>query len=241
VGGRVLTLDRALDRLLHRRADLAAFLAGGAAHLDVSPEDLATLRTADPAQLERTAARIRRDLLARRHRGSSTLAELYPRTVDAWRAANPDCADLTALADAFLESPSGDAYRELDRSGSALSLEEAFYRFAEERALGEGKAREAEFLAAMVRALVTTPSPGFALPRELRRCPGGVFAVSTRATTPALFAAVDGRVLQGAITPFLAELLVADDPPAELAARHGVDAAVLSASLAQLRALRLHA
>jgi len=94
----------------------------------------------------------------------------------------------------------------------------------------------------MMKGLLVSPSPTFTLPSCIRCVPAGFFAVTSRGA-PALYAAVRGRLITGPLTPFLAELLTGDGgraaAPSQIAARHGVDAGVLSASLDRLRALGL--
>lgn len=234
----MISLDQALDRLLHRRSYREAFLAGHHALLDLAPADLAALATLDREQLRLSAEGVREDLLARVHRGSGGLRALYPRTLAAWREAHPDDDDLRELLFTFMESAPFARYHELPFAGPGLCLEEAFHRFAEERALGDARVREDEFLTAMVKALLLSPRPAFTLPAEIRSAPAGHFALGTRGE-PALYAAVQGRLLLGPLTPFLAALLDAPACAEEAAQRHGVSAAVLEAAQAQLAALGL--
>lgn len=228
----MISLDVALDRLLHKPSVLAAFLARGPAALDVSPEDAAALATIDTAELASTARQILGSIFNSSQRGSGDLLALYPRTF----AAN--AGTLEQLAAAFLESHAFDAYRDVPFAGAGCCSEEAFYRFAEERGLGEPAAREGEFLAAIIKALVVCPDPDFIVPAEVQRAPGGRFAVATRAE-PTLYAALGGRYVTGPITPFLAELLRSPDAAAEVARRHGVATEVLVAALEHLAGLGL--
>lgn len=234
----MIPLDRALDRLLHHRSYLRAFLADRTDLLDVSAEDLLALRSIDKAQLRKAADRVRDDLLQRKHRGSGGLSAMYPCTIGAWKSAHPEDADLHELLSAFMESGPFDNYRELPSAGLGLSLEEAFFRFCEAEAIGDGATRQREFLTAMMKALVVSPCPGFLLPAMIRRVEEGFFAVGARAE-PALYAAVRGRLTIGPITPFLSDLLTSSDSPVEVARRHDVAPAVLEASLAQLAAMGL--
>ena len=102
----------------------------------------------------------------------------------------------------------------------------------------EARVREEEFLTAMVKALLLSPRPAFTLPAEIRRAPAGHFALGTRGE-PALYAAVQGRLLLGPLTPFLAALLDAPARAEEAAQRHGVSPAVREAACAELAALGL--
>ncbi len=228
----MISLDVALDRLLHKPSVLAAFLARGPAALDVSAEDAAALATIDTAELAATARQILTSIFKSSQRGSGDLLALYPRTF----AANGGTRE--QLAAAFLESRAFDAYRDVPFAGAGCCLEEAFYRFAEEHGLGEPVVREGEFLAAIIKALVVCVEPDFIVPAEVLRAPGGSFAVTTRAE-PTLYAALGGRYVTGPITPFLAELLRSPDAAEEVARRHGVAPEVLVASVEHLTGLGL--
>jgi hypothetical protein len=234
VGG-VITLDVAIDRLLHKPAVLAEFLGRGPAALGLDAADADALDQIDRGQLVRTAAHIRGQILHRQQRGSGSLLNRFPRTIAAFAG-----ADLDGLAGEFLGSAQFDDYREVPFAGLGRSLEECFFRFAEARGLGEAAVREQEFLSAILRALVVNPDPDFSVPAEVRRAPGGYFAVSVR-SGPTLFAALGGRFVTGALTPFLAALLVSPETPDEVARRHAVTGPVLAASLVQLVELGLRA
>jgi hypothetical protein len=234
----VIGLDTALDRLLHRRSYREAFLAGRLDALDLSAEDREALTTIDPDALVREAASVQQDLLRREHRGCGGLLSLYPRTIAAWREAHPSDPDLVELLSRFMESDAFDAYREIPFAGQGLSLEEAFHRFCEAEEVGSPEAREEELLTATMKALLSSPHPDFSLPAAVLEAEGGFFAVG-RHGGPKLYAAVSGRLLIGALTPFLAELLLSSDSPEEIARRHGVAPAICDASLAQLGALGL--
>lgn len=210
-----MTLDHALDRLLHDAAFRAAFLAGAA--LDLEADDLDALRCIDPAELESAAAAVRRDLMSRGHRGSGGLAAVFPQTVAAWQPQE---------LDRFLASSAYAAYRQVPFAGEGACLEEAFYRFCEAEHIGDAVTREHEFLAAMLRALAVSPDPAFALPPEIRRVTGGFLAIATRGA-PTLFLAAHGRLVIGELTPFLAELVLAPEEAIAIAARHGVATEVM--------------
>jgi hypothetical protein len=235
----VIGLDDALDRLIHRRSWREAFLAGRTEALGLVDEDLEALASLSPEELEREAASVREDLLRRRHRGSGTLRDLYPRTLAAWTVAHPDDADFVELLSRFMESGAFEGYREIPFAGRGLCLEEAFYRFCEAEEIGEAADREAEFLGAMIKAVLTSPDPDFTLPAELHATAQGFFAVAERGAEPRLFAAVARRMITGALTPFLADLLLRDENPTCVAERHGVSGAVAEAALAKLAALGL--
>ncbi len=219
-----MTLDQALDRLLHDAGYRAAFLAG--ATLDLAPDDLDALRCLDPVELESAAAGVRRDLMTRGYRGSGGLAAVFPRTLAAWEQ------DL----DGFLASPAYAAYREVPFAGAGTCLEEAFYRFCEAENIGDAVTREHEFLGAILRALAVSSDPAFTLPPEIRRVPGGFLAIASRGA-PMLYLAVHGRLITGELTPFLAELVWEPEEAVAIAARHGVADDVLHEAQHQLAAL----
>lgn len=246
----MITLDLALDRLLHKRAYRQAFLDDDQHALDLSDDDRRALATIDRRQLVLAAERVASETLSRKHRGCGSLLDLFPQTIAAWHRSHeaeqapgprlPSQRSERALSFAFLDSEAFDGYREHPYAGLGLSLEEAFYRFCEAENVGEPIVREREMLAAIIRALSITPTAEMRWPDGLRRTPDGqgVFAVSSRGT-PMLFAAVGGRFVTGEITPFLADLLSSTGPPEIIAARHGVGAPVLAASEETLRSLGL--
>jgi len=133
----MISLDQALDRLLHDRSYRSAFLAERFDALDLAPDDLDALGSIDRQQLVRTAERVAKDLIGRKHRGSGGLLELYPNTLGA------DRLDETVYR--FLESAAFQDYRELPFAGDGISLEEAFFRFCEAEGIGEPAVREQEF------------------------------------------------------------------------------------------------
>jgi hypothetical protein len=234
----VISLERALEGLLHRRSYRSAFLEGRLDALDLSPEDRDAVASLDPEQVVRMAELTREHLMRREHRGSGGLIALFPRTIQAWRAAHPDDPELHELSSSFMESDPFERHRELPFAGPGLSLEEAFYRFCEIAAIGDPAAREQEFCAAIVKALLLSPNPDFTLPEEVRSGPAGRFALSLR-KEPLLFAATRGRYVEGPITPFLADLLLFPGSRQELAFQHGVSPSVLEASTRQLVSLGL--
>jgi uncharacterized protein (UPF0276 family) len=174
-------------------------------------------RRLDRAQLDEAARGVLRLVRERVHRGVGAIAEWYPRTLAAWRAAHPHDADLEELATRFCASPHCASWRELDALAPGISIEEALYRFFDEHDVGDAATREDEFLGTVVRALAVTPDARFVWPSALRRAPGGCFAV-TRALV--LHAAVEGRYLRGPLTPLVAAILegaATSTPPPDVA------------------------
>lgn len=231
-------LDGALYRLLHHRSVRARCRVGRWEVLGLAEPDQAVVMAVDWQQLEQVATAVREELLGRQYRGSGSLRTLYPRTLQAWQDGNPNDPELSELMSRFMESAPYDDYQEVPHSDSAPSLEEAFFHFCAASAIGEKAILEDEFLTAMAQALVVSPRPGFAVPAQFRRVRAGWVAVSA-ASVPRVYAAVNGRLVVGDISPFLAELIVGTTPPEEIARRHGEDAAALPATLAELSALGL--
>ena len=234
----MMSLDQVLDRLLHDSAYRGALLRGEVAELGLRPEDRDAVVAIDLVELERTARNVRDDLLNRKHRGTGGLRELFPGTLEAWRVARPADNELAELLDAFMCSLPFRQHREIPYAGEGLSLEEAFFRFAEIHDIGDAALREQEFLNAMVRALAVSPRATFSIPRELKACPGGYFAIASRGS-PMLYAATRGKLVCGPITAFLAALLANEDDARTVARRHGVDSATLEAALHELALLDL--
>jgi hypothetical protein len=174
------------------------------------------------------------DLVSRKHAGSGSLLDLYPRTIEAFRRLHGEADDATLeLAYSFMDSAAFDEYREFPHAGAGATLEESFYRFAEAEDLGDPVAREAEFLAAMAKLMCANPRIDARLPTELRKAAKGHFAVSARGA-PVLYGALLGRFVTGPLTPFLAELLVTSADREKTAERHRVSKSVLAESLRRL-------
>ncbi len=146
--------------------------------------------------------------------------------------------EIHELLHTFLESEAYRGYREVPHAGLGACLEEAFFDFVEARDIGDAAVREEEFLVAMSKALALCANPGFRIPACMNKVPTGYAAVTTR-SRPILCAAVGGRVVRGAITPFLAALIEMPDAADELAERYGVTDDILTASLARLRGMGL--
>jgi hypothetical protein len=217
-------LEQALAALLYDEQARARLCAGRAA----DPRFAAL--AAD--ELEEMAWAVRRMVRGRAHRGTGGLETWYPRTLDAWRAAHPDDGELDALLTRFCASPACRAWSEL---GGGISLEEAFYRFFVEAGVGSPEVAEDELGGAVVRALAIAPDARFEWPANVRRAPGGCYAV-TRARM--LHAALDGTYVHGPVTPLVAELLEGE-PPGEVGRRHALSPRDIGAVMAALRAKRL--
>jgi hypothetical protein len=156
----MMTVDIALDRLIHRRSCRAAFLAGNGVP-GLSDAHLSDLGSIDARALNELGARVATDR-ARRH-GEAKSRRSHPQTIDAFRArpAPGDGDALQELAFAFMESPAFDAYREVPHAGRGLSLEEAFLPLRRGRRHRRPGRSGNEFLAAW-------PSPVREPPRRPR-------------------------------------------------------------------------
>ena len=228
-----MTLDEALCALLYRRSFREDFVRGERTGL--SGEDVRALETLDLDELEAAARLACRALLERQHRGVGTLMDAFPETIDAWTRAHPG----RALDELAVELADGPAFATCStvEACPGISLEEAFFRFAEDSAIGEPEVRLRELAVAIVRSLVVTPRPFFELPEMVRAAPRGHFAVLDRG--PTLVAALDGRLLIGPVTPFLAAALAHPETADELAPRFGVTRTDAQAAMAELRGMGL--
>ncbi len=174
----------------------------------------------------------------RAYDGDDMLLEAYPRTIEAWRRANPRCA-LEDLMAAFVESPHFDASSQVPTSRNAISLEEAFFRFCEERSIGDHETRKAECARALIRRLVDTPLPLFQLPNFVCTAPRGYFAILQEDGGMTLCAAIEQRFVTGRVTAFLADLLTSRERPSLVAMRFDVSSAELAATCTVLRRMGL--
>jgi hypothetical protein len=232
-----VSLEIALERLLFDGAFREGFLRGETAGSSLSEDEIAALRTIDREQLVSASRLVCEGILRRSHRGTGSLLDAFPRTIEAWRRAHPDL-DLDALADELTSSPQFGSYRALPTCEDRMSLEEIFFRFAEEREIGEPATRLSECASAILCALAITPSPSFAVPAFLRRGPAGYFTILGR-EEPTLLAAIGNRFVRGQITPFLAALLTRDEPPEQVATQFGVASSDLAPLLEKLSELGL--
>ena len=231
------TLDRALDRLLHNSALRARWIAGEAV-FDLDDDDREALRCVDGAQLDAMAALVRDEVWRRTHRGTGALGELFAETVAAWRAKAPDDARCERMVDRFVASEAFARHRALPYAGEGCSIEEAFFAWCTDEGIGDDAVREREFLSAMARALTMCPAPEFQVPAVFRRVARGWCAVSSGAT-PVLYAALDGRCVTGAVTPFVGALARGAERVEVIAERYGVEAEACEAVVRELRTLGL--
>lgn len=234
-----MTLDRVLEALMFRRSFRRRFVSGERAALGIASKDETDLASLDLDELESAARLACRAVLERSHRGVGSILDSFPRTIEAWRAARGD-ADLDDLAAELAES---DAFREWSPANAGEApgppIEDVFRVFCEQSAgHAVGALARAECAAAVVRALVVTPRPSFAIPSYLRVAPRGIYSIIHRDGSDFLVAALDGRLVTGALTPVLGEILRADDPTAT-AARLEADGTGGRPAADELRALGL--
>ena len=207
----MISLHEALDRLLHHRGYRQAFLDDRWEELDLDPTDWPHLETIDRTQLQRAAAGIAKDLLARKHRGCGGLAVAFEKSLAHWQEAQGKHADIEELIYRFLESPAYDDYKELAVGEPGLCVEEAFYRFALREGIGPRAMLEREYLTAGIKAVSMEPAHAFRLPAGLRRRGRLLFAVQYEdETDPTLFASVAGQFIHGKVSPLVAGLIEAE-------------------------------
>jgi uncharacterized protein (UPF0276 family) len=183
--------------------DLDACLRGVATE---RPGPLATL--ADD-ELDAAAATWRAMVRDHAHRGTGRLADAFPRCVAAWRALHPDDEALDGLFARFLASPAIAAWRQQPGLEGGACLEACFAAFVAAEGLASPLVREEELLTAVLCALTVAPEPAFTPPPAVRRAPRGWFALSS-AEPPVLHAAIDGRYVNGPVTPGVAAILRGD-------------------------------
>ena len=174
---------------------------------------------------------VRHMVLERRYRGSGGLSDWFPLTLLGWHEAHPADDSLETLKSAFCASEACRAWRE----PYGISLEEAFFRFFSDQAVGESATREEELAAAIVRSLAVTPRSRFVWPSMLRTAPGGCFTLTSGLV---LHAALGGKVHHGPVTPLVAALLEGQTLEA-VAHRFGASAGDVESVMQALRALGL--
>ncbi len=160
------------------------------------------LARTDLRQVQRTAARLTTDVLARRRRGAVPLTEAFAGSV----AALP-IATHGDLATRFCASRWFAAHGEVPDRADQLSAEEAFYRFLCDEQIGRPELRLAEFADAMISALAVQDRAAFSVPSEIERAPFGYFALVEVSGRCLLFAAARDRVVRGPIDPTTAEVV----------------------------------
>lgn len=223
-------LDDVLERLLTSSRDRAAFLAEGPSALVVDAADQRAINVIDRSQLTQAARKLVADLLKRQYRGAGGLTEAFPDTF----AADDDP---TALVQRFVGSAAYRGYREIPWAGLGRCLEQAFYDFAEAEDLGDPTIRQREAYLAVIKAIATSPNPGFAIPSFVQTLAQGFVTFTDRGATPTMAGVVRGRLISGAVTPLIVDLVQAIHPRDTVATRHGVGEGVVEATLTRLRAL----
>ena len=204
-------LDAALYALLFDAEARAAFFAGDLARFELTAEDEAALVDVHREQLASAASLAREHVFARRQRGSGSLAEVFRETIDDWKACHPESVE-AELESEFVASNEFRACHMTASTPASSSLEEAFYRFAEARGIGEPATRLRECAMGLLRGLAAMGAPAFTLPTFVRRAPRGYLVVSPHG--PTLFALVGTQFVTGPITPHIAALLDPDQASA---------------------------
>ncbi len=201
----MMRIDEVLCALVYRRSFRARFRAGARTELGIDPADVDDLGALDLDELERAATLTCEGLLDRAHRGVGSLREAFPRSIGAY------CTqfDEGAVAMDFAESEAFAAFRGgLGAEAPGPPLEATFGDFLEGALAPEWQslAREERALA-VLRALLVTPAPAFAVPDWVRATPAGHCAIVRREGAPLLVAALHGRLVTGPVTPLIAEIL----------------------------------
>jgi hypothetical protein len=240
--------ERSRDRLSGEKLEeaLAALLYDESARARLRTGEAADPRFAaiDADELEEAARAVRRMVRGRTHRGTGGFETWFPRTIAAWRAAHPDDVELDDLLTRFCASPSCRTWSEL---GGGISLEEALYRFFLDEGIGSAAIANDEATGAVVRALAIAPEARFEWPANVRRAPGGCYALARGPAVllgaafgppPVLHAAIDGTYVHGPVTDLVAELLEGE-PPDVVAGRHALGPGEIDAVIAALCAKRL--
>jgi hypothetical protein len=182
-------------------------LKQGRVELDVEAADQDELAALDLLALERAATAFVRSIRRRSHRGSLSLERAFEKTIAAWRAKHPEDIELDELFTRFVESNAFERFREDGSEALGASIEEAFFRFATLEQIGTRATRETEFFVAFLVALAVVDAPRFMVPPELARCPRGHRAVAQTTEGHFLFAALDGRYVEGPVTADIARIL----------------------------------
>jgi hypothetical protein len=232
-----MSLDAALHRLLFDRTFRESFLRGDFATLGLSTNELDHLSSIDEEQLRRASRLACDGILHRSHRGTGSIVDTFPETIAAWQREHPG-AGLDVLADEFAASPHCGRYRALPTCEGAISLEEAFWRFAEDHSIGDPITRTVECATTLLKALAITHASSFALPSFVVTAPRGYFAILGQ-NPPMLLAATEGRFIRGPVTDFLAALLTSQDEPSQIAERFEVGRSDLERSRQELQRLGL--
>ncbi|ASS76606.1 hypothetical protein CIG75_17630 [Tumebacillus algifaecis] len=237
----LVTIDRALYRLLHQRTYREAFLAGRYAELGWSEQVAQAFETVDRDELTATAKQISRRLLAGDRTSSKGLRGAFGRVFQALEAAGRPALD---VVDAFVESQQYEAYREVPYAGTGICVEEAFYEFLKR---DQWFVRDEwlmcllthEFLTALLGILTVNQAPAFVVRTELlqqnavarfalQRYPRQVAdALAGRALQGDdeviwLYAATTAHFLSGPVSPLVAELLSRTEGAVEAGAEEQV-------------------
>jgi len=160
------------------------------------------LAPVDRGQLDATARRMGRDVRRRARPGCGTLEASFAASL----ATLPD-SERPALFDAFVASGHYARVRELPDAVSGEPVEQAFAAFLGEQGLGEAVTRRRERDAALIKSLAQHPEPGFVVPPQVQRGARGYYVIDSEGDDHRLTAAVDGKLIQGAVTGLIAAVL----------------------------------
>lgn len=188
-----MSLERALAQLLCDASFRARVESGDLTGLDDDARE--ALATIDEPRVRAAAAAIVREVRARRHRGVGTLEEIFGEALAHFGE--------EGRANLFVRFVSSKAFAGHGRGRT--SLEEAFARFLRDECDGcDAALIERLFLRALTRSLAVCGEPTFSVPSSVQRRARGWCAV---AAGPTLFAAIDGRAMEGPIDDVLAAMV----------------------------------
>lgn len=209
-----MSLENAIARLLCDGKFRSRIAAGDLADLD--PDVREAFADIDVPRVEAAALAVVQEARLRRHRGVGSLEDIYADVLLEVRE--------PARVELFARFVASSAYAA--HGGHAAepgpSLEEVFARFLLDDCAGFNvDAVERAFLRALTRSLAICAEPSFSVPPRVLRRARGWCAI---AEGPTLFAAVDGRALEGPIDDVIAAMLRAGTSARALAAaaEHGV-------------------
>ncbi len=184
--------------------------------LGLSSQLAADLRTPSRCDVDALADEICTRLTQRANRGVGRLQNAFPKTIAACTQASGEAP----LFEAFLASPESAPWMPVPFAGLGPCLEQCFADWATQQPWADDDVVLHELLTAVCRALATDPTPAFVPPTAFRGQPGHWVAVTIGAS-PTVFAAVQGKVVTGPITPLIAGLLQGQSD-ADLAVAFGV-------------------
>ena len=173
--------------------------------------------------------------LERAHAGVGRLETTFDAAFRAWRELHGEGTSAQTSAKAMIRRFLAAEGRDVVEGMSEIpgpSVEECFARFCIREGLMNEAQADLTLARAITRAVAVCQEPGFTLPRGIERCAHGLRSV-VWTEPPTLVALARGQVLEGAITPLIADLL-RGVPTDEAAERHRVAPPVARATSEEL-------